>query len=422
MITLLFCQPGHLATKTFLADGSVKAYDLGYKFEHAEVESHGIIDLGRIVESAAAAPGVVIIRGRVMAGAPDLIRRAMKPKPNAPAYIEPAEQDWVCWDFDSTTVPYDPADPETSARELVALFPEGLKEASFVWQSSSSQHKYSTFRGHIWQHLDRPYSDQELKFIAKRLPFGPDRSLFNAVQPHYVAAPMFEGGKDPIQVRLGYVEGLRPIGAIIGQETNRLKEQALTLLDKAVREIKAIRQGEARHPVVNRHAFALGQLCPHLLSETEVFNRLQEACLSGKDPLTLDRIADEVRRGIEDGKKTPKLSGEAWKAHLEYEGKDFRIAGTPSNASIVLSQDARWNGVLALNDRSQQICLMRSPPVPEHLAGPPAPRDWLPSSDGTRTAAWFAQEYRCRITAKDINQAVEAVAEENRFDPGSGLA
>jgi predicted P-loop ATPase len=419
MITLLFCAPGYVATKTFdeTLPGGVKAYDLGYKFEWAEVECQGIVDLGRIVESASQSPSVVMIRGKVLPGSPEWIRRAMKPKPGKPAYIEPTENDWVMWDFDKTTIPYDPNDPEASARALVDMFPEGLKEASFVWQSSSSQHKHSTFRGHIFQYLDRPYTDQELKYYAKRMPFGPDRSVFNAVQPHYVAAPIFATGVDPIPTRMGYVEGLKPWGTVQGQETNRLKEQALALLDKACREIKAIKQGEARHPVVNRASYSLGQLSPHLLSEHEIFNRLQEACLTGKDPMPLDRIIDEVRRGIEDGKKTPKLAGEAWKAHLEYEGKDFKVSGTPTNATIVLSNDSRWNGVLGLNDRAQQIVLLKSPPVPEHLAGPPAPRDWIAGSDGTRTAAWFAQEYRCRIHAKDINAAVEAVAEENRYDP-----
>jgi predicted P-loop ATPase len=415
VITLLFCAPGHSATKTFVGE-AVKAYDLGYRFEHAEVPGSSIIDLGRVIESVAAAPGAFVIRGRAVASAPEWIRRTCKPKPGYPAAIEGAERSWVCWDFDRTEIPYDKDDPESAAKSLVAMFPEGLREASFVWQSSSSQHKYSTFRGHIWQYLDRPYSDAELKSYSRRLPFGPDRSLFNPVQPHYVAAPIFQDGEDPLPVRLGYVEGLKPFGTILGQETTRLKEQALTILDKAAREIKAIKAGEARHPVVNRWAYTLGQLCPHLLSELEVFNRIQDACLSGKDPMPLDRITDEVRRGIEDGKRAPKLAGEAWKAQLEYEGKDFRVAGTVPNAAIILTHDARWSGALALNERAQRVVLTRTPPAPDHLAGAPGPRDYE-STDGTRIAAWLAQEYRARIGAKDAAAAAEAVAEENRFDP-----
>jgi predicted P-loop ATPase len=415
VITLLFCAPGHSATKTFIGD-SVKSYDLGYRFEHAEVPGSSIIDLGRVIESVAESPGAFVIRGRVIPGSPDYIRRTCRPKPGQPPAIEAAERQWVCWDFDKTEVPYDRDDPELAARTLVGMFPEGLKEASFVWQSSSSQHKHATFRGHVWQYLDRPYSDAELKSYSRRLPFGPDRSLFNPVQPHYVAAPIFQALSDPLPTRLGYVEGLKSYGCILGQETTRLKEQALTILDKATREIKGIKSGEARHPVVNRWAYTLGQYCPHLLSELEVFNRVQEACLSGKDPLPLDRIADEVRRGIEDGKRSPKLAGEAWKAQLEYEGKDFRVSGTVPNTAIILTNDARWSGVLALNERAQKIVLTRTPPLPDHLAGAPGPRDFE-NTDGTRIAAWLAQEYRARINTKDATQAAEAVAEENRFDP-----
>jgi predicted P-loop ATPase len=417
VITLLFCAPGHEAAKTFLPDGSVKAYDLGYKFEHAEIPLAGLIDLGKVIESVAQTPGVVAIRGRVIPGAPDWINRTMKPKPGRPPFIESADRQWVCWDHDKTDIPFDPNNPEAAVMALVARYPEGLREASFVWQLSSSQHKHPTLRCHIWQWLDRPYSDQELKQYARRIQYGPDRSLFNAVQPHYVSNPVFIGQADPLPVRLGYVEGLRQWGQILVGETNRLKEQALSLLDKAVREIRNIKQGEARHPVVNRWSYALGQLTPHLLSEVEVFNRIQEACLSGRDPMPLDRIADEVRRGIDDGAKTPKLAGESWKAYIEYEGKDFRVAGTAANASVIMAHDAKWNGVLAYNDRSQQIVLLRNPPVPDHLAGPPAPRDWNQGSDATRTAAWFSQEYRARMHTKDINAAAEAVAEENRFDP-----
>ncbi len=418
-ITLLFCAPGFQAAKTFMPDGSVKAYDLGYKFEHAEIPCDGLIDLGRAIESVARASGVIIIRGRVIPGAPDWIRRKMKVDRdrNEIPWIEAADRQWVCWDFDKTDIPFNPLDPEAAVRELVAKFPEGLKEASFVWQLSSSQHKHSTLRCHIWQYLDRPYSDQELKQYARRIPYGPDRSLFNPVQPHDVADPTFIESTDPLPIRLGYVEGLRQYGQILVGETNRLKDQALATLDKAVREIRNIKQGEARHPVVNRWAYALGQLTPHLLSEVEVFNRIQEACLSGRDPMPLERITDEVRRGIDDGQKTPKLAGEAWKAYIEYEGKDFKVAGTTANATVIMAHDARWNGVLAYNDRAQQIVLLRNPPVPDHLAGPAAPRDWNQGSDATRTQAWFAQEYRCRLTAKDINAAAEAVAEENRFDP-----
>jgi len=417
MITLLFCGPGFQAAKTFLADGNVKAYDLGYKFEWAEVPVEGIIDLGRVIESCAKTSGVIVIRGKVLPGSPEHIRRAMKPKPGAPAYIEPCPCQWVCFDFDKTDIPFDPNDPESAVRALVAKFPEGLKEASFVWQLSSSQHKYPTLRCHIWMYLDRPYSDQEIKHFSRRIPYGPDRSLFNPVQPHYVADPTFESAPDPLPVRLGYVEGLKQWGEILIGETNKLKEQALTMLDKACRQIRSIKSGEARHPVVNRCAYELGQLCPHLLSEVEVFNRIQEACLAGRDPMPLDRIIDEVRRGIEDGKRNPKLAGESWKAYLEYEGKDFRVAGSLSNAAVIMSHDARWHGVLALNTRSQQIVLLKSPPTPDYMAGPAAPRDWSNSSDGTRTAAWFAQEYRARIAVKDVTSAVEAISEENQFDP-----
>ena len=73
--------------------------------------------------------------------------------------------------------------------------------------------KGDTLSLHLWFFLNRPYSNAELKKYAKHVNEMTgykliDTALFTPVQPHYTAAPIFEGIRDPLPTRSGLWKGL----------------------------------------------------------------------------------------------------------------------------------------------------------------------------------------------------------------------
>ena len=65
---------------------------------------------------------------------------------------------------------------------------------------------WTELRLHLWFWCDRPACDGSLRPWVKSIPYA-DASLFNSVQPHYTAAPIFVGGVDPVTERSGLLPG-----------------------------------------------------------------------------------------------------------------------------------------------------------------------------------------------------------------------
>lgn len=99
-------------------------------------------------------------------------------------------------------------DPEGAVEEAITRYlPDAFREVSCVWQLSSSMGttgKPGTFSGHLWYWLDRPVGSEALRrFFSAEVP-NADASVFTAVQPHYVANPIFAGvAVDPLPRRVG---------------------------------------------------------------------------------------------------------------------------------------------------------------------------------------------------------------------------
>ena len=97
--------------------------------------------------------------------------------------------------------------------------PEEFRDASCWWQWSSSQGVPArlgeappdALRLHLWFWLDRAVPDEDLRRWAntrKAEGLPVDAALFNPVQPHYTARPLFDGLSDPLPRRSGFREGL----------------------------------------------------------------------------------------------------------------------------------------------------------------------------------------------------------------------
>lgn len=397
---VLICTGDHISTKVWSGD-TCKAYDLGYRFGYIDCPVNGVHSLADTLERLDA--NMVVIRGQVKEGAPDEIRRTYK---KSDSWIESHPQQWVCLDFDKTSVAFDPSSPETSVRQMVTSLPEGLREATCYWQLSSSQHKHSTFRGHLWFWLDRPYSDRELKTATKAV--GCDPSLFNPVQPHYVAKPVFKDRPDPLPVRSGILKGLTDTATIKGGDTTRLKEMAQDRLEKAERKVARAKEG-TRHSILNGNAFELGSLCPHILTQVEVFQRLLEA--ARKADMPDDEATDSINRAMADGMSKPQMIGEDWKGQLKLD-KDFTPIATEENIRIILENDLEWDCVMGLNERTAAPVFVGNPPWP--LLG----ERTVQNTSASDLGKWLWDKYKISNAPKASKlEALEAVAKDNPFDP-----
>ena len=118
---------------------------------------------------------------------------------------------WV--DEDKVPCPkhIDPVErPIEAAAWMRRLLPTPFKEAECIYKFSSSHGVYDreTISGHLIFWLDRKVDEQEIKRFFKANPCPADSKLYNPVQPHFTAAPVFgKGLHDPLIFRLGILQG-----------------------------------------------------------------------------------------------------------------------------------------------------------------------------------------------------------------------
>jgi len=205
-------DPRHAATKTWrrTAEGWHKVdFAAGMYFTQREVEVEDINDLARVLEQLSAAPRSFVIRGRIKDATSTLVRRKLK---GVDAAFDPAQRRYIMLDFDKIELPlgHDLHDPAVAVKWLIdEHLPEPFHDTTTWWQLSASAgvEDQTTISVHLWYWLDRAIADDELKAYFKINAPTVDDALFNAVQIHYTARPIFEGGSsDPIPVRQGLME------------------------------------------------------------------------------------------------------------------------------------------------------------------------------------------------------------------------
>ena len=218
----------NLATKTFVRDpqtGEIEKapWGGGRNFTISTREFTGIGGLYEVLQDLAPKSKTLTVRGVPVDGL-DMSRpqpRLSNPKPKQPATIKDAPMGWFMVDMDG--IPEPPLcdlvnDPESAAEYLRDQLPPEFQDVAGVVQFSSSQSvpgigKDGTLSAHLWFILPRPLTCVELKrwatwFNQKDGPGRVDSSVFQAVQAHYTAAPIFSGLSDPLPRRLIKVDGL----------------------------------------------------------------------------------------------------------------------------------------------------------------------------------------------------------------------
>lgn len=221
---------GPRLAKAWRQDGQIQTYEgaRNYRREAAMVSSIG--ELHSLLQRLEPIPTACIIRGRYVGDALAAEVTARLPEyedrsdgtrlPGRPdhgflfrrkSYFEDQPLHVAMFDVEDTHTETDPlADPEGACREWIrANLPTAFHEVSFSWQLSNSfGHPSKTgLRAHLWFWLSQPRTSATLKAWAKQTQLAVDHSVFNPVQVHYTAGPMFESGiRDPVTKRSGFYQ------------------------------------------------------------------------------------------------------------------------------------------------------------------------------------------------------------------------
>lgn len=240
-LTILTCEQGHTATKTFTPDG-VQAFSAGWRYTIRGRAAIGIEGLHRLLGKLARHPQSFVIRGVPREGL-DLSmthRRRYRVEEGSDELVEfvPASQRWICVDVDTLVNP-GATDERERAMELLCALPRCFASAGCVvqWSSSAGMDGWALLKAHLWFALDRPaYCKSWKAWWAGEIAAGRsapiDLALYNPVQPHYTGSPIFERMSDPLAgQRLLLVPGppVRVPSAVVDlegwQEQERQREQ-----------------------------------------------------------------------------------------------------------------------------------------------------------------------------------------------------
>ena len=218
LLTVLKCTPGYKAAKTHLIDaiGQLKteAFNAGKYFRVLQVPVRDIRELHKVLTELAPAPECFVIRGepnrRLGINSQSVVRRTSRKDASTgeePYFVEKPRR-FLMLDFDKIPNPgrLDPTSREAMLY-LRSLLPVEFQDVAFSYSLSSSAglSEADTLNGHLWFFLDRPIGQSELERWLADYPVDP--ALFRTVQAHYVAAPMFAGGRqDPVSERKGFVD------------------------------------------------------------------------------------------------------------------------------------------------------------------------------------------------------------------------
>lgn len=224
---VLFSISNLYATKRIRQDrktGKVIKTPYGHEshFRVTRVDLNGFAHLCKCLDTLTERPFAFVVRGEPLADT-DLnkTRRLVHPDPETgePPTFAAAERSWFATDLDKIKRPVaiDPVtEPDGAIEYLIGLLPPELQDASCWWQFTCSQSLpgcEDTLSARLWFWLLDPLDDAALtrwansanRSCSKLI----DPSVYRAVQPHYIADPIFEDGmRDPLPRRHGVRAGL----------------------------------------------------------------------------------------------------------------------------------------------------------------------------------------------------------------------
>lgn len=328
-LTILRARNGRLLAKRLTWAGdhwNTRAYDLAKLYGLQTVEVQGIEDLHRVLSNLERDPHCAVIRGAPLPATIEAheksgqVRRLLANFEDAPrtyamfdidAGVEAASADWV-------------KDPEPALLEAIRdHFPPCFHGVSFSWQLSSSAgtKRTASIKAHLWFWLDRPVTNEHLKRWTKAEAMPVDPALFNAVQVHYTAAPVFEGAPDPLPIRSGFWQGSSASVHVPDLSSEVMKERAesapmgqLELLNEpSVEAILATMGdgpgGEGLHQVVFAAVVKWSRVThPRLWAQTREGLKAAIRAAAATAPWNKDRSAEYIAGELSDAALDRKIN------------------------------------------------------------------------------------------------------------------
>lgn len=218
-LTVLTCaDKNKTATKTFTKcdDGRIEKKSFGMEtyFECDNVHISSVKDLYRELLTLSEEKNKLVIRGGLKGELPeDMLQSGTNNVRRKKDVFSDTPRYWVMLDIDEFEIPSflcPKSDPEQVVNWVVLMLPDVFHGVSFVYKFSSSQSVYSganTVSLHLWFWCDQAVSGDEWKRLFKYAWHHKiDTAVFNTVQPHYTASPIFNGMDDPLRCRIGLIE------------------------------------------------------------------------------------------------------------------------------------------------------------------------------------------------------------------------
>jgi hypothetical protein len=192
-----------------ITEDAIEDYDSALLYRASAWRLDGVGDFAGLLAHLEPQANACIIRGtlkREFAAHEAVYRRYAEHHGDTAAFA-PAARQWLMVELDSIPCPpgVDPVDPELAGGAARLVLPAAFRSARCAVQLSSGAGIKSGLRVHLWFRLSRPISDAEAKRWLKGAPV--DLSIYQPVQPHYTAAPIFDGCDAPCFERLALLPG-----------------------------------------------------------------------------------------------------------------------------------------------------------------------------------------------------------------------
>ena len=228
-LSLLRCRNHQALTKQYYLDSDAaiakRSYDLVKSFMVQQRRVDNIRQLSVLLKRLEDDPTRMIIRGvphercELNRTVFRKIHRESQSTTNInehPFIDEPIP--WLMLDIDGLELPEGIdaiAAPEEAIGHVISMLPNEFHQASCYWQYSSSMGMGSpmSISMHLWYWLQEPLTSIQLREWGKKVNVLKgikliDTALFQPVQPHYTAYPIFHDGvEDPLTQRSGFLAG-----------------------------------------------------------------------------------------------------------------------------------------------------------------------------------------------------------------------
>jgi hypothetical protein len=346
-ITVLHETRGARLTKQVTAT-KVEPAENGWLFDVETVAIAGLDALKTLLLRIAPKASTIVIRGALIDPARTKnIRRLMHGGGGIGTPLPRFREQPRCWvmvDADGIIPPpgLDLHDLTACGRYAAQQLPRPFHAARCLVQASASHGINGKLRLHLWFWLSRPTSSDELKrWITTP---GIDPAVFNGVQIHYTANPVFDGVADHLSIRLVDVPGAevvqvpspsalappppppRPVIQRGVHPTTAVSEdRARAFIDAA---LDRVRNSEGhKHKTLYKESYTLGGVAEQLgLDNDEIETWLLDALPATVESWPAARRT--IREGLKRGRRRPLV--------LNMPGDEFEKINSPTQPPFPL--------------------------------------------------------------------------------------